>query len=97
MYFRPSQAYRWDHAAGTDAVIDTNHALVVRVFPFAEEILVAQVVGFLIHYEAATLHPDGVTTVEVRMKVSTITHAFMVSTLKISVFVEYDLQIITKH
>lgn len=51
----------------------------------------AQVVGSLIHHEAAALHPDGVAAVEVGVQVSTVAHALMVPTLEISVLVEYDL------
>lgn len=56
----------------------------------------AQVVGSLIHHEAAALHSDGVAPVEVGVKVSTVAHALMVPTLEISVLVEYDLQIFGK-
>lgn len=52
----------------------------------------AQVVGSLIHHEAAALHTDGVAAVEVSVQVSTVAHALMVPTLEISVLVEYDLQ-----
>lgn len=56
----------------------------------------AQVVGSLVHHEAATLHPDGVAAVEVGVQVSTIAHALMVPTLEISVLIEYDLEMIVK-
>lgn len=56
----------------------------------------AQVVGSLIHHEATAFHPDGVASVEVGVKVSTVAHALMVPTLKISVLVEYDLQTFVK-
>lgn len=85
-----------NHAAGANAIVDADHALVVRVLPPAEEVLVAQVVGPLVHHEAATLHADGVAAVEVGVKVSTVAHALMVPTLEISVFVEYDLQTFVK-
>lgn len=91
-----SQAYHGNHAAGADAVIDANHALIIRVLPPAEEVLVAQVVGSLIHHEATALHPDGVAAGEVRVQVSTVAHALMVPTLEISVLVEYDLQMFVK-
>lgn len=51
----------------------------------------AQVVGALIHHEAATLHPDGVAAVEVRVEVGAVTHTLVVPTLEVSVLVEYDL------
>lgn len=91
-----SQAYHGNHATGEDAVIDANHALVVGILPFAEEVLVAQVLGSLIHHEAAALHPYGVAAVEVGVQVSTVAHALMVPTLEISVLVEYDLQTFVK-
>lgn len=86
-----NEAYHGNHAAGADAVVDADHALVVGVLPPAEEVLVAQVVRPLIHHEAAALHPDGVAAVEVGVQVGTVAHALMVPTLEISVLVEYDL------
>lgn len=56
----------------------------------------AQVVWSLIHHEAAAFHSDGVASVEVGVKVSTVAHALMVPTLKISVLVEYNLETFVK-
>lgn len=87
-----NRPYHWNHAAGANAVVDANHALVVGVLASAQEILVAQIVRSLVHHEAAALHPDGVAAVEVGVKVGTVADALMVPTLEISVLVEYDLQ-----
>lgn len=56
----------------------------------------AQILGSLIHHEAAALHPDGVAAGEVGVQVSTVAHALMVPTLEISVLVEYYLQIFVR-
>lgn len=87
-----NEAYHGNHTAGADAVVDANHALVVGVFPPAEEVLVAQVLRSLVHHEAAALHPDRVAAVEVGVQVGTVAHALMVPTLEISVLVENDLE-----
>lgn len=88
----PCHTHHWNHTTGSDAVIDTNHALVVRVLPPAQEVLVAQVVGSFIDHKTATFHSDRVAAVEVGVKVSAVAHALMMPTLEISVFVEYDLK-----
>lgn len=93
MLARP-RAYHGDHATGADAVVDADHALVVGVLAPAQEVLVTQVVGALVHHKAAALHPDGVATVEVGVEVGAVAHALMVPALEVSVLVEYDLQIV---
>lgn len=52
----------------------------------------AHEVGSFIDHEAATLHLDGVTSVEVGVKVGTVATALMKVPLKVSVFVKNDLQ-----
>lgn len=96
MLARPS-IYHWDHAAGADAVVDADHALVVGVLAPAQEILMTEVVGALIHHKAATLHPDRVATVEVGVEVGAVAHALVVPALEVSVLVEYDLQSVDKN
>lgn len=84
--------YLGDHTARSNAVIHSNHTLVIRVLSSFQVVLVAHVVGPLIDHEAATLHLDGVTSVEVGVKVGTVATALMIVPLKVSVFVKYDLQ-----
>lgn len=88
-----SWAYHWNHAAGANAVVDTDHTLVVGVLPPAQEVLVAQIVRSLVHHETAALHTNRIAAVEVRVKVGTVAHALVVPTLEISVLVENNLQI----
>lgn len=95
MLARPS-TYHGDHTAGADAVVDANHALVVGVLAPAQEVLVTQVVGALIHNKAAALHPDRVAAVEVGVEVGAVAHALVVPALEVSVLVEYDLQFVDK-
>lgn len=61
--------YKVDHLAGADAVIDTHPALVLRIFPSFHNILVAHVVGPLIHNPGPALHPDRVASAQVGLKV----------------------------
>lgn len=84
--------YLGDHATRSDTIVDANHALVIRVLPSPQVVLVAHVVGPLINHEAATLHPDGVTPIEVGVKVGTVAAALMRAPLEVSVFVKYDLE-----
>lgn len=84
--------YLGDHTARSDTVGHSNHTLVIRVVSSLQVVLVALVVGPLINHKAATFHSDGVTSVEVGVKVSTVAAALMRVPLKVSVFVKYDLQ-----
>lgn len=84
--------YLWDHTARSDTVINANHTLVIRVLSSPQIVLIAHVVGPLIHHEAATLHPDGVASVEVGVKIGTVAAALMRAPLEVSVFVKNDLQ-----
>lgn len=84
--------YRGDHTAGSDTVVHSNHTLVISVLSSPQIVLVSHIVGSLIDHEAATLHPDGVTPVEVGVKVRTVAAALMGAPLEVSVFIKYDLQ-----
>lgn len=81
-----------DKTAGADGVIEAVPALVVWILPPHEDILVAHVLGSLIDNPGPTLHPDGVTVAEVGAELSTVTGAFIVTTLEVFVLVEADLQ-----
>lgn len=63
----------------------------IRVFPGAQDVLVASVVGTLIQHPAATLHLNGVTSVEVRAQVRTVCAALMASALEILILEERNL------
>ena len=84
--------YLGNHTARSDAVVDANGALVVRVLAPPQVVLVAHVVGTLVHHEAAALHPDGVASVEEGVKVGAVAAALMRATLKVPVLVKYDLR-----
>lgn len=63
----------------------------IRVFPGAQDVLVASVVGTLVQHPAATLHLNGVATAEVRAQVRTVGAALMASALEILILEECDL------
>lgn len=84
--------YLGDHTARSDTIVHSNHTLVIGVVSSPQVVLVAHVVGPLINHKAATFHPDGVTSVEVGVKVGTVAAALMRVPLEVFVFVKYDLQ-----
>lgn len=59
--------YRWDHAAGPDAIAHTHshEALVVWILAPPHQHLMSHEVGLLIDHEEATLHPARVTPAQV--------------------------------
>ena len=87
--------YHGDHTTGADGVTQ-SHTLEVRVLAPPHEELATDVVGTLVHHEAATVHPAGLTTAEVGGHISTVAHALMGATLEVSLLVEDDLQRNTK-
>ncbi len=86
------KTYLGDQTARSDTVVHSNHTLVVSVVPSPQVVLVTHVVGPFIDHEAATLNPNGVTSVEVGVKVGTVAAALMRAPLKVSVLVKNDLQ-----
>ena len=85
-------AYHGDHSARPDAVSHAHLALVVRVLSPLQEMLLSHVVSTIIDHEHAAVHPDGVTAVEVRVQVGTVTHALMVTATKVPVLIEDNLR-----
>lgn len=83
--------YLGDHTTRPDTVAHSYHTLVIRVLSSPQIVLVAHVVWPLIDHEAATLHPDRVASIEVRVKVRTVAAALMGAPLEVSVLVKYDL------
>lgn len=81
-----------DEATGPDGVTEAVPALVVRVLPFHEDILVAHVLGSLIDDPGALFHTDGVTVSEVGAELRTVIAAFEATALEVSVLIEEDLQ-----
>lgn len=69
LQLKKKKDYHGDHTAGPHAVVETHPALVVRIFPLPQEVLVAHVVGFLIDDPVPAVHPDGVAAAEVGVQV----------------------------
>ena len=90
--FEQILTYLRDHTARTDTVIDAKHALVVRLLPSLQVVLVPHVVGSLVDHKAAALHPDGVASVEEGVQVGTVAAALVRASLEVSVFEENDLR-----
>lgn len=81
-----------NNAAGSDGVIETQPALIVRVLPRNQHILVAHVVWSLIDYPESSFHSDGVAVSEVREQVARVIVTLMESTLEVSLLVKSDLE-----
>lgn len=81
-----------DEATGPDGVTEAIPALVVRVLPFHEDILVSHVLGSLIDNPGAPFYTDGVTVAEVGAELRTVIAAFEATALEVSVRIEEDLQ-----
>ena len=86
------EPYHGDHTAGTDAIAEAIHALVVRVLSPLHEVLVAHVVGAVVGHEAAALHPAGVTLAQVGGHVGTVAAALIGAPLEVLVLVKDDLE-----
>lgn len=78
--------------AGSDAVIVAHPALVIRVLPPHQNVLVAQVVRPLIENPGPTLHANRVTAAEVGVELRTVTVTLVVTTLEVFVFIKNDLE-----
>lgn len=81
----------WAHVsydpAGPDAVIVAQPALVVRVLPCGQDVLVAQVVGPLVQDPGPALHTDGVAATDVDVELRTVVGALVISTLEVFIFI----------
>lgn len=66
--------------------------LVVCVLPWAQDVLVALVVGFLIKHPGPALHPRRVAAAEVAVQVGTVGAALIAAALEIIFLVECDLR-----
>lgn len=63
----------------------------IRVFPRAQDVLAASIVGELVQHPAATFHLDGVAATEERAQVSAVSAALKASTLEVLVLEKYNL------
>lgn len=86
-----SESHHGDHTARSDTVTETSRALTVGVVPPSQEILLAHIIWMFVHHEAPVLYPDGVTLGKVWVQVCTVTAAFVIAALKVSILVENDL------
>lgn len=81
-----------DYLAGAEAVIESHPALVLRVLPSGQDVLVAHVVGPLVHHPGPTLHSDGVAAAQVCVEIWAVTVTLITTTLKVLVLVEDNLE-----
>ena len=85
-------SYHWDHAARSNTIHHSHHALIVRVLSPPYEVLVSHEVGAVIDHEGTILHPAGVATTEVGGQLRTVAAGLIGTTLEVPVLVENDLQ-----
>lgn len=78
--------------AGPDAVIVPHPALVIRVVPLGQNVLVAQVVGPFIQNPGPTFYADRVAVAEVSVELRTVTVTLIVAALEVFVFIKHDLE-----
>lgn len=79
-------------AAGPDAVIVAHPALIVRVLPLGQDVLVTQVVGPLEQNPGAIVHTNGVAAADVGVELGTVSGALVKSTFEVTFFVKHDLE-----
>ena len=84
-------AYIFDGATRLDVVIEAHPLLLIRVLPWAQDVLVAHVVGPFVQHPAAALHPDGAAAAEEGAQVRAVAAALIALTLEVPVLKEYDL------
>ena len=87
-----TEAYRGDHTAGADAVVESHPALVVGEIALIQVVLIAHVVRPLVDHPAATLHLDGVAAAEVGVQVGAFSAALVRASLEVPILVECDLK-----
>ena len=81
-----------DGLAGAEVVVEAHPALVVWVLPPGQDVLVARVVGALVHHPGPTLHPDGVAAAQVGVEVGGVAVALIATALEVLILVENDLE-----
>ena len=80
-----------DGLAGAEVVVEAHPALVVWVLPSGQDILVARVVGALVHHPGPTLHPDGIAAAQVGVEVGAVAVTLIATALEVLILVEDDL------
>lgn len=78
--------------AGPDAVVVAHPALVIRILPPGQYVLIAHVVGPLIQHPGPALHANRVAAAEVGVELGTVTLTLIIATLEVFVFIEHDLE-----
>lgn len=80
-----------DHAAGTDAVVESRPALEIGILAFGQHVLVSGIVGLLVGHPAATFNTDGVAARKVGLHVCAVSTALIVTALEVLVFKKGNL------
>ncbi len=78
--------------AGPDAVVEAHPALVIRILPSGQNVLVTQVVGPLIQDPGAAVHTNRVAVAEVGVELGTVAVALIIATLEVFVFIKHNLE-----
>lgn len=83
--------YKVDYLAGAEAVVEPHPPLVLGVLPPGQHVLVAHVVGPLVHHPGPALHTDGVAAAQVGVEIRAVAVALIAATLEVLVLVESNL------
>jgi len=81
-----------DGLAGAEVVVEAHPALIVWVLPSGQDVLVARVVGPLVHHPGPNLHPDGVAAAQVGVEVGAVAVALIATALVVLVLEEDYLE-----
>ena len=80
-----------DQLAGAEAVVEAHPALVLWVLAAGQDVLVAHVVGPLVHHPGPALHSDGVAAAQVGVEIRAVTVALIATSLEVLVLIEDNL------
>lgn len=84
-------AHHENEVTGLDRVVDTHPLMKVRIFSFPQVVLIANVVGFFIDHETATLYPDGVAVFQEAHQFCTVIVALKMASTEVLSLIEDDL------
>lgn len=79
------------HSTRPDCIVDAQPVLVFRILPWAQHILVAHEVWFLVDHPESSQDFDRVAAADVCVQIAEVIAALMISTLEVSVLVEDNL------
>lgn len=85
-------SYRGDDAAGLDAAVEADGALVLGVLPRGQEVLLAREVGPVVDHEGPALHLAGAAAAQVGGDLGAVADALVRLALEVCLLEEDDLE-----